>query len=444
MPGLVAWHPNMKSALLSSTQTSLLKLVWISVVGLSLAHDLPADDKLLGLSAVSGNVGRIQRWTQFIGKEPGYITDTIPSDDWATLTDYGLKFFINSHAKIPRKERYEIGLPMFPTKDDAGALMADNAARWSEGASGKYNAKFRGIAEDLVKAGFGHASIRLGWEFNGNWFAWGLDHGDAAHRPDRARAFRECWRQIHAAMMSVPGAEFRWVWNASVGYEPEGFDPALAYPGDQWVDCVSVDIYDAHGEYYWTWWKAPDNHWPLDTLRDWAWKALVEGVHTNLETGLPDGKKTRGMNDYREFARKHGKLFVISEWGIWDQEVIVSLNPPKHLDSNGPWGSGDNPMFIQRMYDWIKANDVHAAAYFGVRNPELPLDHSLTDEGLGMTTNPLSRKRFLETFVKSDKDSIPSNSPAKPIPHSTPAADALHEGACGLEELRRHARNELN
>jgi len=357
-------------------------------------------DRRLGVSAVSGNGGRIERWKTFTGQAPEYIEDTIPSHNWENLTDHGLKYFMNSHARVPRKERFEIGLPMFPTEDDSGKPYSEDESRWEKAAKGEYNKYFKSISKDLVDRGFGQSCIRLGWELNGNWFPWGIDTGSPEGRAARARAFRAAWRQIHTAMMEVRGASYKWVWNVAVGYEPDGLDFTLAYPGDHWVDFVSADIYDTQGEYYWTWWNDKNNRWPLDTLRDWAWKANVEGVHTSLETGLPSGVNRRGLDFYRNFARQHSKPFVISEWGIWGRDIIRTLNPTTYVQCNGPWGSGDNPEFIQRMYDWIKANDVYAAAYFGIRNSDLPIDHSLTDEGLGIVTHPLSRQKYLDTFVK--------------------------------------------
>jgi len=375
-------------------------LACVGMVAIS-SGDLAAQmEKRLGVSAVSGNVGRIQRWKAFTGQEPGYIEDTIPSHNWDNLTDSGLKYFMNSHARVPQKERFEIGLPMFPTETDSGKPYSEDESRWSRAAAGEFNKHFRSIAKSLVDRGFGSSCIRLGWELNGNWFPWGIDTGDPAKRGERARYFREAWRQIHKTMMEVRGASFQWVWNVGIGYEPDNFDFTLAWPGDHWVDFVSVDFYDTQGEYYWTWWNDPNNRWPLDTLRDWAWKANVEGIHTSLETGLPSGITRRGMQFYRDFATKHGRRFVISEWGIWGRDIIKSLNPTTYVQCNGPWGSGDNPDFIQRIYDWIKANDVHAAAYFGIRNADILIDHSLTDEGLGIVTHPLSRQKYLDTFVK--------------------------------------------
>ena len=40
------------------------------------------------------------------------------------------------------------------------------------GAHGDYNAHFKALAENLVRYGLGDSVVRLGWEFNGGWYAW--------------------------------------------------------------------------------------------------------------------------------------------------------------------------------------------------------------------------------------------------------------------------------
>lgn len=82
---------------------------------------------------------------------------------------------------------------------------------------------------------------------------------------------------------------------------PEGNGRWL-YPGNDVVDIIGVDVYD---------------------VRPWAdVKARLDYTHA--------------------FARDHGKQMSIPEWGIW-------LN-----DNNVKAGAhGDNPAFIQNMYDWM-------------------------------------------------------------------------------------------
>jgi hypothetical protein len=92
-----------------------------------------------------------------------------------------------------------------------------------------------------------------------------------------------------------------------------------AYPGDDVVDYIGLDVYDVGYE------GAPEERWNVHHL-------------TNAF----------GLEWHREFASKHGKLMSYPEWGV------------------GP--SGDNPYFVQKMRDWFAENEgkIAYAAYFDV------------------------------------------------------------------------------
>lgn len=358
--------------------------------------DLHAE-KRLGVNIVHLQIPRLMNWESYIGQGAGYVADTLPWDSWQHISGEKADRFFKTYHAFPHKDRLEIGLPLFPAHDHSGKAYSEIEARWEQAADGEFDSHFQTLARTLVQQGFGSSYLRPAWELNGSWFPWGIDKGDPSKRGERAELFAAYWRRVHTAMMSVKGAQFKWLWNVSVGYEPDQFDFTRAWPGDAYVDFVSVDIYDAQGEYYWTLLKDKNNKWPQATLREWAWKSLVDGVHTSLATGEADGQ-VRGMNFYREFARQKNKGFIISEWGLWDSHVITRLEPRSYAESS-IFGSGDNPDFIQRMYDWIKANDVHAAAYFNVWLASEPIDHTLIDDGLGIITHPESHQKFLDSFV---------------------------------------------
>src|SRR5262245_1438476 len=51
----------------------------------------------------------------------------------------------------------------------------------------------------------GYVYIRLGWEFNGDWFYWSVKPGDAA-------AFKSCWIKWYTLVKQV-STNFELVWN---------------------------------------------------------------------------------------------------------------------------------------------------------------------------------------------------------------------------------------
>ena len=72
-------------------------------------------------------------------------------------------------------------------------------------ASGYYNQHFVAMARKLVAAGLGHSVLRLGWEFNGGWFRWGITYQGKRYQYDtRARQFAAAWRQVAESV--APGS----------------------------------------------------------------------------------------------------------------------------------------------------------------------------------------------------------------------------------------------
>ena len=105
--------------------------------------------------------------------------------------------------------------------------------------------------------------------------------------------------------------------------------PDRAYPGDAYVDYVGADVYD--------------NSWIADYRDPVArWKDFVTQAY--------------GLQWQSDFATAHGKPMTFPEWGL-------STRSDGH-------GGGDDPYFIQQMYDWISAHDVAHADYFEYDAPD--------------------------------------------------------------------------
>jgi len=205
-----------------------------------------------------------------------------------------------------------LGVPIIPS-DSSGNPVGTLA----EGASGAYNSYFVTLAQNLVAAGESNAYLRLGWEFDGNWYAW-----NATNPTDEAN-FAAYFRQIVTAMRSVAGENFKFVWNPDADtFTNSGYDVALAYPGSAYVDVIGLDAYDQ----VWVSPQTPANAW-------------------NQAIG-PE------LNAAHAFAASQGKPLALTEWG----SIIRS-------DGHG---LGDDPTYINNMIAWMKnpANDVIFETYF--------------------------------------------------------------------------------
>ena len=190
-------------------------------------------------------------------------------------------------------------------------MLVDGGGNLADGAAGDYDRYFRELAQKLVAAGDGAATIRLGWEFNGRWFPWRVS--PRAGNPDDAREFVADWRHIVILMRSASGSHFKFDWTVNDG--SSDINPTTAYPGDAYVDFVGVDAYDEG-------WANNGGRIADPSLR---WNQIA--------------RQQYGLNYWAAFARSHGKRLSVPEWG---------------LVTNSPNGGGDDPTYIRHMYQWLK------------------------------------------------------------------------------------------
>ncbi|HEY4929208.1 MAG TPA: glycosyl hydrolase [Acidimicrobiales bacterium] len=208
-------------------------------------------------------------------------------------------------------------------------LPFGNETSLAIGATGAYDTYFVHLARILVSAGMGASTLRIGWEFNNPkypWFAGG-----------QAAAFVAYWRHIVDSMRLVQGARFNFVWNVS----RSGQGPADAtmgnyasyYPGDKYVDVVSMDVYDqAFGTY------------PGATVQ-------FENILT-----LP-----WGLNWLVSFAGAHRKKMSIPEFGLGTGPYAPASGP---ITQPGLVSGGDDPTFVTDMFNWARLYYVDTLAYW--------------------------------------------------------------------------------
>lgn len=256
---------------------------------------------VLGAYRASGDPAGVAEFEQWTGESTqfSWALDFLPSTSWSSIESAEW----SAAMWAPSQFRTVYSIPMIPA---TGGTLA-------EGASGAYNDHFRRLATTLVTGGENDAVLRLGWEFNGNWFPWKASSGPAN--------FAAYWRQIVQTVRAVPGANFQFDWSPVLG--TSAVSPVLAYPGDAYVDYIGLDAYDQD-------WLPG---WENPTTR---WQNLMDQPH--------------GLRWHRDFAAAHGKPMTFPEWGLF-------ARPDGH-------GGGDDPYFIEKMHEWISTNNVAYALYF--------------------------------------------------------------------------------
>ncbi|MDX6228878.1 MAG: hypothetical protein QOI76_2268 [Frankiales bacterium] len=247
-------------------------------------------------------------------------------------------------------------------------IPSDGSSSLQTAATGSYNSKYATVAKALVAGGDANATIRLGWEMTGEWFAWSGVKDPAAY----VGAFR----QAVSAMRSVSGQHFTFDWNIAMGQA----DPAPMYPGDAYVDLIGADNYD-------TSWAT--SYPPSDHAR--VWNHIVT--------------QTYGLNWLSSFASQHGKRMSIPEWG-----VVYKCNGH---------GGGDDPNFIDQMHSWVASHDVAYEAYFQVD------DNSCSRFRLDSGLFPKAAAEYAKVF-SADPSTVtnPVTAPPAPVPAPAPPAAA--------------------
>jgi hypothetical protein len=174
-------------------------------------------------------------------------------------------------------------------------------------ADGLHDTEFETAARAIAEA-HPKAIIRLGWEMNLATMAWFAKDVEA----DYTRAFRRV-----VGIFRKYSRDFKYDW--CPGWGPQDGPADLAYPGDDVVDYIGLDVYDFKQE------ASPEERWNLFYL-----------------------KAPFGLEWHREFAARHGKPLSFPEWGVGN--------------------FGDNPVFVQKMHDWFMQHraSIAYAAYFDV------------------------------------------------------------------------------
>jgi Glycosyl hydrolase family 26/Glycosyl hydrolases family 16 len=319
-----------------------------------------------GVYVSAANPGGIASFASATQTDPTIASDYLPSDHyWDGMDGSGGELsWILQNGWSGSPYTLSLGVPMIPT-NPAGTPEGTLA----NGAAGLYDNYFTALGQNLVAAGESHIYLRLGWEFDGGWYAW------SATTPDQEANFAEYFRQIVESMRSVPGEDFKFVWNPDAeAFNQLGYNVALAYPGNAFVDYIGLDAYDQS-------WVTPQT-----SVNEWD------------ETTFP------ALTSAQQFAQEQGKPLAIPEWGVADR-------------SDGH-GLGDDPRYVDDMIAWMEdpANNVAYESYFDY-------DGTAQQDAITDGSFPRSLSAFINDFGASSTPSSTTTTTTTPLtttPTSSP------------------------
>ncbi|HEY1694537.1 MAG TPA: hypothetical protein VGG39_20345 [Polyangiaceae bacterium] len=137
----------------------------------------------------------------------------------------------------------EVSFPLLSIFGETNGL-----ADLAQAASGAYDTTYEAMAQALAAWPNPLLSARIGWEFNGNWYAWSNGVGTNATYANYVSAFQHAAK---AVKKYNPKALIQWcvAWGQPdpTPYWPGAYD-ATTNPGG--VDVVSIDFYQANISQY--------------------------------------------------------------------------------------------------------------------------------------------------------------------------------------------------
>jgi len=188
--------------------------------------------------------GKYDSYGPWLNRTVIWAEDFIPIDSWGQIE--GRDWLLGTWTPWLQKNagrRLVLTVPMlvggWKGKGPDSPPQAHVPVSLEQGAKGDYNIYYQHLAENLVKRGIADVTyLRLGHEFNGGWYTW------RANTKEKAKAYAAYFRQIVTTMRQVPGGDkLKFIWNPAMeswwAYSPE-----LAWPGDDVVDLVGIDVYD--------------------------------------------------------------------------------------------------------------------------------------------------------------------------------------------------------
>lgn len=290
------------------------------------------------------NVQQEPAYTAWLGRQPdifgGWVFPYAPNSigingDWTFLTPNpnqasGSIDDLGNFLLTRPDRRAEITVGPMPWVGGGGS---NRGYYWGQIAAGQHDAKFTSFA-NIIKNTYnlgGSASqpvyIRLAWEMELNF-----SHGVGTDATKMAN-FGPGWRRIVDLMRAV-SPHFKFFFCPSLytyRLSQWGLPWINAiYPGNDHVDVIGSDHYDAGGSY------------PPSTLAN--------------QTSMWNNYHVPNLQAQDAFANSKGKPQAFGEWGVW------------HSASGTDVGGNDNPLFIEETLEWIQSHNFVYAKYFEGNN----------------------------------------------------------------------------
>lgn len=304
----------------TSTTTTVPPTTTTTTIPTTTPPPVTAAGLKLGSYNSAANHGAFLQFAQQTNTSAGIYSDYLDGTSWTSMVGGpgNLPWVIGQLKGQLGSAHLVLSVPLvhagYSSDQAALAAYAADPSGWEE--------DFAILAQNLIAAGFGDATIRLMWEPDSGIYS-NDDLTSAAN-------YAALWRDAYTAMMGVAGARFAWAW-----YWGGNFDATTnntAWPGSQYVTYVTFDQYD----------QSWDGNCGL-AYDGSNWTATQSECVWN-------GDIAKSLDRLTNFAGSVGKPIGIGEWGV--------------IDRSDGHGGGDDPRFVDNFVAWLKSTNVAWASYF--------------------------------------------------------------------------------
>ncbi|MGI4788599.1 MAG: carbohydrate binding domain-containing protein [Janthinobacterium lividum] len=281
----------------------------------------------------------------------GAETDPGGWDSWANTTEgWDNNHWGDQQTKVGTAVLPDILLgigtmPYDTTQSDSwNQKMVWESQQWQNEASNDpaTMAHFVNLGNHIVDWHYKSVIIRMDYEFDGGWDPYG-NLNAMSNMPGN---FIKAWQNIVTTVRKTvhdrdPNIKVKFLWNPTDANVQ--VSTAAYYPGDAYVDYIGFDNYDSDYSGIYKAGVQPD-------------AATEQAAWTNSV-----GKRVQWFADFASAAdpgHRNGYVagrsvpLIVGEWGLWQ------------VDPSGRPAGGDDPVYIQNMYDWMSKNNVYMESYF--------------------------------------------------------------------------------
>lgn len=249
----------------------------------------PADGRtIFGVATPSGphNLAELEAFERAAGRKPSLL---MFHEGWARgRFDRALLSRISRRGMLPMVSWEPWDYEVASAKGISGRAGAEYAL--SRIIAGSFDRYIREWAVGLRK--WGHpVAIRFAHEMNGSWYPWGEGvNGNGAGE------YVAAWRHVWEVFRRAGARNVIWVWSPNVIF-PGSTPLERLYPGDEYVDWIGIDGYNAGTALPWGGWVTFDELFgpTIREIRSFTYKPILLAEVAAAEKG---GSKADWISDF--------------------------------------------------------------------------------------------------------------------------------------------------